>query len=153
MNDPWDDERRQSGFVVTASGLRVPVATQSGVTGWAAAALGRAAAGGAEARFRGVGPKGYQRTDQHLRDQICERLLLDPYLDASRIVVRVSKGKVKLTGSVPSERMRESAIAAAMNVSGDAVDAKLQVAGGAAAASGRRSARSRKPRRGRGGGR
>jgi osmotically-inducible protein OsmY len=154
MNDPWDDERRQSGFVVTASGLRVPVAAQNRVAGWAPAAQARSGAGGAEANYRGVGPKGYQRTDQHVRDQICERLLLDPYLDASRIVVRVSKGKAKLTGSVPSERMRESAIAAAMNVSGDAVDAKLQVTGSAGVPSGqRRPARSRKPRRGRGGGR
>jgi len=151
MNDRWDDERRQSGFVVTASGLRVPVAAQSGIAGWAPAAW--STAGGAEARYRGVGPKGYQRTDQHVRDQICERLLLDPFLDASRIVVRVAKGKVKLTGSVPSERMRESAIAAATTVSGGAVDAKLQVAGSAAPSKQRRPARARKPRRGRGGGR
>lgn len=76
--------------------------------------------------------------------------MLDPYLDASRILVRVSKGKVKLTGSVPSERMRQSAIAAAMNVSGGSVDANLQVTGTATPAA-RRPAR--KPRRGRGGGR
>jgi hypothetical protein len=154
MNDPWDDERRQSGIMVTASGLRVPVATQSGIAGWTPSALSRSAVGGAEASYRGVGPKGYQRTDQHVRDQICERLLLDPYLDASRILVRVSRGKVKLTGSVPSERMRESAIAAALNVSGEAVDANLQVSGSAPAPSGQRRSRgSRKPRRGRGGGR
>jgi osmotically-inducible protein OsmY len=77
--------------------------------------------------------------------------MLDPYLDASRIVVRVSKGKVKLTGSVPSERMRQSAIAAAANVSGEPVDAKLQITGTAPAPAPRRPAR--KPRRGRGGGR
>jgi len=77
--------------------------------------------------------------------------MLDPYLDASRILVRVSKGKVKLTGSVPSERMRQSAIAAAMNVSGGSVDANLQVMGTATPPAARRPAR--KPRRGRGGGR
>ena len=151
MNDPWDDDRRQSGFVVTSSGLRVPVAAQSGIAGWAPAANARSSGGGAEARFRGVGPKGYQRTDHHVRDQICERLMLDPYLDASRIVVRVSKGKVKLTGSVPSERMRQSAIAAAVNVSGGSVDATLQVTGTTTPPAARRPAR--KPRRGRGGGR
>jgi osmotically-inducible protein OsmY len=154
MNDPWDDDRSQAGFMVTATGLRVPVAGQTAVTGWTPAAHARTAAGGPEAHYRGVGPKGYQRSDQYVRDQVCERLMLDPFLDASGISVRVSKGKVKLTGRVPSERMRESAIAAAANVSGDAVDANLQVTGSTSAAPVRkRPARTRKPRRGRGGGR
>jgi hypothetical protein len=157
MNDPWDDAgRNQTGFVVTGSGLRVPVAARGGSVGWAPGAEAMPAAkAGAEARYRGVGPKGYRRSDQHVKDQICERLLLDPYLDPSRIAVRVSKGKVTLSGSVPSERMRESAIVAASTVSGGAVDAKLQVTGPAAAgrARPRKAVPKRKPRRRRGGGR
>lgn len=154
MNDPWDEAgRSQAGFVVTASGLRVPVAAQTGYPGWVQGA--EAARGAGEAGFRGVGPKGYQRSDSHVRDQICERLTLDPYLDPSGIVVRVAKGKVTLTGSVPSERMRESAVAAAMNVAGGPVDAKLQVTGSVAALrrKPKRRAATRKPKRGRGGGR
>lgn len=155
MNDPWDDARSQAGFVVTASGLRVPVAAQSaggGGGGWAAGGESMRTTG--DAGYRGVGPKGYQRSDQYIRDQICERLMLDPYLDPSRVVVRVSKGKVTLTGSVASERMREAAIAAAANVSGGPVDSKLQLSGAAAADRGpaRRPAK-RKRRGGRGGGR
>jgi hypothetical protein len=62
-----------------------------------------------------------------VREQVCERLLLDPYLDASRVVVKVSKGRVALTGSVPSERMRDAAVAAASSVAAGTVDARLEV--------------------------
>jgi hypothetical protein len=132
MTDPWDDAgRSQSGFVVTAGGLRVPVAAPASLSGWPATADAAAAAGladsGTAARYRGVGPKGYQRSDPHVREQVCERLLLDPYLDASRVVVKVSKGRVALTGSVPSERMRDAAVAAASSVAAGTVDARLEV--------------------------
>jgi BON domain len=55
-------------------------------------------------------------------------MLLDPYLDASDIVVGVSKGRVTLTGSVPTERMRESAVAAAERIAPGAVSSELKVA-------------------------
>jgi osmotically-inducible protein OsmY len=47
----------------------------------------------------------------------------------------VSKGRVTLTGAVPSERMRDSAVAAASSVVADVVDARLQVTGATARAS------------------
>jgi hypothetical protein len=116
-------------------------------------------AAGTEAGYRGVGPKGYKRSDSRLKDQVCEQLLLDPYLDPSGIVVKVSKGRVTLTGTVPSERMRDGAVAAASSVAAGAVDAKLQVAGATARASRvtprsrvtQRPARATKPKRKRGG--
>jgi osmotically-inducible protein OsmY len=134
MTDPWDDAgRSQAGFVVTAAGLRVPVAAPTSLAGWPATSETATTAApnptGTEARYRGVGPRGYQRADARVREQVCERLLLDPYLDASGIVVQVSKGRVVLTGIVPSERMRDAAIAAASSVSAGSVDARLQVAG------------------------
>ena len=146
MTDPWDDAgRSQSGFVVTAGGLRVPVAAPTALAGWPAApgaTFGAAVPGaGTEARYRGVGPKGYQRSDPRVREKICERLLLDPYLDASRIVVTVSKGRVALTGTVPSERMREAAVAAASSVAAGTVDARLQVTGAVPARAGRTAVR------------
>jgi hypothetical protein len=135
MTDPWDDGRTQAGFVVTSAGLRVPVAAPTSIAGWpstsdtaAAAAL---SAPGADARFRGVGPRGYHRADPRIREQVCERLLLDPYLDASGVVVQVSKGRIALTGTVPSERMRDSAVAAASSIAAGAVDDRLHVAAGA----------------------
>jgi BON domain len=132
MIDPWDDGGRgQAGVVVTAKGLRVPVAAPTSPAGWpvtpGAPQRNAPPAAGTQARYRGVGPKGYQRADPYIREQVCERLLLDPYLDASAIVVTVSKGRVALAGSVPSERMRAAAIAAASSVAAGAVDARLQV--------------------------
>ena len=154
MIDPWDDAgRSQAGFVVTGAGLRVPVAAPTALGGWPAtpgpaggpaAVAARAVA--APAAFRGVGPKGYQRSDAHVKEQVCERLLLDPYLDASRITVKVSKGRVALKGTVPSERMRAAALAAASSVSAGAVDSSLQVAGVAGARASRRPGRTSRAR-------
>ncbi len=50
--------------------------------------------------FRGRGPKGYVQSDARLREIICERLLEDPYIDASDVVVEVANGEVALSGSV-----------------------------------------------------
>jgi len=146
MNDPWDDAGRgQAGFVVTAKGLRVPVAAPASPAAWPATPnVPQGAAlppGGTEARYRGVGPKGYQRSDPHVREQVCERLLLDPYLDASGIAVTVAKGRVALAGTVPSERMRAAAIAAASSVAAGAVESRLQVSGAPAARASRAPAK------------
>jgi osmotically-inducible protein OsmY len=51
---------------------------------------------------RGKGPKGYERSDDRLKEIICERLSDDPDIDASEITVTVSGGVVKLTGTVES---------------------------------------------------
>ena len=134
MNDPWDDTTRsQAGIVVTATGLRVPVASSTPASSWPAATgrAGAAPAAASAAQFRGVGPKGYRRSDPRVHEHVCDQLLLDPYLDASRIVVRVTKGRVVLTGNVPNERMREAAVAVASAAAAGAVDDKLQVAAAA----------------------
>lgn len=53
---------------------------------------------------RGKGPKGYQRSDERLKEVICERLTDDPRIDASEITLTVSGGTVKLTGLVDNRR-------------------------------------------------
>ena len=137
MNDPWDDLYYGTGaFLITPSGLRIPVgqagpALPTSDAPSAGATRGRAATGAradSGARFRGVGPKGYRRTDERIHEAICDRMLLDPYLDASGVAVGVSKGRVTLTGSVPTERMRESAFAAADRIAPGAVTSELKVA-------------------------
>jgi len=50
-------------------------------------------------RPMGRGPKGYQRSDDRIREDICERLMTSPY-DASDVEVTVSQGEVTLTGTV-----------------------------------------------------
>lgn len=56
--------------------------------------------------FQGRGPKGYVRTDQRLRDLICERLTEDPLVDASDVDVQVANGEVTLSGSVRDRKMK-----------------------------------------------
>ena len=48
----------------------------------------------------GKGPKGYARSDERIREDVCDRLTDDPQLDASSIDVRVQKGEVTLDGTV-----------------------------------------------------
>jgi len=55
---------------------------------------------GGEGRHRGVGPKGYVRSDERIRELVCDDLMDDPWLDASRIEVAVKDGEVTLSGSV-----------------------------------------------------
>lgn len=50
--------------------------------------------------FRGRGPKGYQRSDERIREEVCEILTHDHDVDASEIEVNVQGGVVTLSGSV-----------------------------------------------------
>lgn len=56
---------------------------------------------GLHRRALGKAPKGYTRSDERIREDICERLMTSPY-DASDVEVSVSRGEVTLTGTVPS---------------------------------------------------
>lgn len=56
--------------------------------------------------FRGRGPKGYERSDERLREIICERLTDEPSVDASDVSIDVKDKIVKLTGSVPDRRTK-----------------------------------------------
>jgi len=50
-------------------------------------------------RRRGKPPKGYTRSDERIREDVCERLMETP-LDASDVEVEVKDGEVTLTGTV-----------------------------------------------------
>jgi hypothetical protein len=61
-------------------------------------------------RYAGRGPKGYQRSDERIRETVSEALARDGDLDASEIEVSVERGEVTLNGSVPnrwSKRLAE----------------------------------------------
>jgi hypothetical protein len=51
---------------------------------------------------RGKPPRGYRRSDERLREMICERLMEDGNVDASDVEIEVKDGRVKLDGSVDS---------------------------------------------------
>jgi osmotically-inducible protein OsmY len=50
--------------------------------------------------YRGHGPKGYNRSDDRVREDVCDRLSDDPRIDASDIEVSVSDGEVTLSGTI-----------------------------------------------------
>ncbi len=64
--------------------------------------------GQAPSPHRGVGPRGYVRSDDRLREIVCERLT-EADLDASDIEVQVAEGMVTLDGTVPDRQTRHLA--------------------------------------------
>jgi osmotically-inducible protein OsmY len=69
-------------------------------------------------RFSGRWPKGYQRSDDRIREDVCERLTRDPDIDASEIDVKVTNGEVTLTGTVDERQSKRMAEELAENISG-----------------------------------
>lgn len=55
---------------------------------------------------RGKGPKGYLRSDERIKEDICERLSDDPMIDASDISVEARQGVVTLSGTVESRQLK-----------------------------------------------
>jgi hypothetical protein len=58
---------------------------------------------------RGSGPQGYVRSDERIREDVCERLTLHDAIDASNIEVGVTEGMVTLGGDVPERYMKHLA--------------------------------------------
>lgn len=70
------------------------------------------------ADHRGRGPRGYTRSDERIREEICECLAADSLLDASDIEVKVMEGDVSLAGSVGDRAARRRAEDLTEQVSG-----------------------------------
>jgi osmotically-inducible protein OsmY len=68
--------------------------------------------------FAGRGPKGYQRSDERLREEVSDRLMADDQIDASDIEVQVRNGEVTLTGTVQDRWSKRSAEDCAEQVMG-----------------------------------
>ena len=56
----------------------------------------------------GKGPKGYQRSDERIKELICERLHDDPQIDPSEVTINVQGGKVTLEGTVDSRQTKNA---------------------------------------------
>jgi hypothetical protein len=79
-------------------------------------------------RFFGRGPKGYRRSDERIREEISDRLMTHPDIDASDIEVEVSRGIVSLTGTVEDRHEKRLAEYIAEDALGvDDVDNRLKV--------------------------
>lgn len=58
---------------------------------------------------RGRGPKNYQRSDDRIYEDVCDRLSDDDHVDASDIEVSVEDREVTLTGEVDSKQAKRHA--------------------------------------------
>jgi hypothetical protein len=67
---------------------------------------------------RGKGPASYQRSDERVREMICEALTDDDRIDASNIEVSVKNGEVTLAGNVEDRQMKRAAEDCVENVAG-----------------------------------
>jgi len=80
-----------------------------------------------DASHRGRGPKGYTRTDERLRETICERLTDDPRIDAREIEVDVQQQKVTLRGSVNDRRTKYAVEELVENCGASEIENELRV--------------------------
>lgn len=71
-----------------------------------------------EGPHRGRGPRGWQRSDDHLREEACERLAESGWVDATEIDVRVEQCEITLEGTVDSRRSKRLAEDVVERVSG-----------------------------------
>ena len=59
--------------------------------------------------YVGLGPKGYRRSDERIHEEVSDRLMTHPDVDASDIEVVVSEGIVTLEGSVEDRHQKRIA--------------------------------------------
>lgn len=71
-----------------------------------------------ESGHRGRGPKDYQRSEDRIREDVCDRLSDDDYLDASDIQVQVQGNEVVLSGNVKSRDQKRRAEDIVESISG-----------------------------------
>ncbi|MFB3910116.1 MAG: BON domain-containing protein [Candidatus Eisenbacteria bacterium] len=69
-------------------------------------------------RHAGRGPRGYRRSDDRIRDEVCDRLTDHGWIDARDVEVRVEDGDVALEGSVETREEKRLAEEVAEQVGG-----------------------------------
>ncbi len=63
---------------------------------------------GGMGQHRGKGPKGYQRSDERIKELLCERLSEDPDIDPSDVTITVVGGTITLEGTVDSRQTKNA---------------------------------------------
>jgi hypothetical protein len=84
---------------------RTPDAPMSGGGGMGGSYYMREETRGGD-NFRGRGPKDYKRSDDRIREEVCDRLTDDPNVDAAEVNIKVEGGEVTLTGTVPTREQK-----------------------------------------------
>lgn len=59
--------------------------------------------------FRGLGPRGYRRSDERIKEDVCQCLTDDAHIDASNIDVVVNDREVMLSGTVQTRAQKRRA--------------------------------------------
>jgi hypothetical protein len=59
--------------------------------------------------YSGLGPKGFELSDQQIFEEVCHSLFLSPIVNASQLVVSVQNGVVYLKGIVGNRSMKKEA--------------------------------------------
>jgi len=68
--------------------------------------------------YVGRGPRGYQRSDERIREELHDRLTAHGHVDATDIECQVANGEVTLTGYVSSRRAKHLAEDVAGDIAG-----------------------------------
>lgn len=66
----------------------------------------------------GRAPKGYKRSDERIKEEICDLLTNAPHIDPSELEVKVSSGEVTLSGTVEDRQEKRMAEDLASTISG-----------------------------------
>jgi len=90
----------ESGGGSLAMDHYLPQASSAAFYDWDRSLWGGREAGAVGMDYYGVGPRGYERSDERIHEDICERLSEDPFIDPSEVSVSVQSGKVLLEGSI-----------------------------------------------------
>jgi hypothetical protein len=84
-----------------------------GVSGYRQHQTGQGGAQGLDLQrrgpHRGKGPQGFQRSDERIREAVCEALTDHDDIDATNVEVSVKNGEVALTGTVEDRTMKRLA--------------------------------------------
>lgn len=69
-------------------------------------------------QYAGRGPRGYQRADERIREEVCDLLTIDPDIDATDVTVEIKGGEVVLSGTVADREQKRCAEDVAESVQG-----------------------------------
>ncbi len=93
-------QRAGSGFAQSAPQPRGASRRGTDESGFGARPYGEESRYGTQQRMRNRGPRNWQRSDERIREDVCERLSALDDVDVSDVSVSVEQGKVTLSGTV-----------------------------------------------------